>query len=62
MLIPQIDISFWYREGNCVANYLAKAGASRSHCIYSSMAGLPREVFGSIHTNMWGLSQLRHNS
>lgn len=42
MLISQIDVSFChvYREGNCVANYLANAGANGSNCIYSSQEPL----------------------
>lgn len=35
-------------KGNCIADYIAKVGASGSNCIYFFMAGLSREVVGSI--------------
>lgn len=39
-------------KGNCVADYIANAGASRSNCIYFLMAGLLWEVFSSIRIDM----------
>lgn len=58
------DISFChvYLERNCVANYLAKAGANRSNCMYSSMVGLSSEVVGSFCADMRGLPYLRYHS